>query len=108
MPEPKRRSTYRQLQAQMTRERIVDAARTLMGERGWAGATIEAIADKAGVATPTVYAAFGNKLGILEAMRQVMLRDSNIPELMEQAQAEPDTARRLALWARSIRQQMES
>ena len=92
----------------MTRERIVDAARTLMGERGWAGATIDALADKAGVATPTVYAALGHKLGILEAMRQVMLRDSNIPELMEQAQAESDTARRLALWARSIRQQMES
>ena len=92
----------------MTRERIVDAARTLMGERGWAGATIDAIAEKAGVATPTVYAAFGNKLGILGAMRQVMLRDSNIPELMEQVLAEPDAAKRLALWAKSIRQQMES
>ncbi len=92
----------------MTRERIVDAARALMAERGWSGATIDAIAEKAGVATPTVYAAFGNKLAILDAMRQVMLRDSKIPELTEQALAEPDAARRLALWAKSVRQQMES
>ncbi len=92
----------------MTRERIVEAARVLMAERGWAGATIDAIAEKAGVATPTVYAAFTNKLGILEAMRQTMLRDSKVPELTRQMEAEPDAARRLALWAKQIRQQMES
>lgn len=92
----------------MTRERIVDAARGLMAERGWVGTTIDAIAEKAGVAPATVYSAFGNKLAILEAMRQVMLRDSKIPELTAQAKAEPDAARRLELWAKSIRQQMES
>jgi AcrR family transcriptional regulator len=106
--EPRRRSTYRQLQAQMTRDRIVDAARALMAERGWAGTTIDAIAENAGVATATVYSAFGNKLAILEAMRQVMLRDSEIPELTKQAETEPDAARRLALWAKLVRQQMES
>jgi len=106
--EPRRRSTYRQLQAQMTRERIVDAARALMAERGWAATTIDAIAERAGVATATVYSAFGNKLAIIEAMRQVMLRDSKIPELTRQAEAEPDVAKRLELWAKSIRQQMES
>ena len=79
-----------------------------MTERGWAGATIGAIADLAGVATPTVYAAFGNKLGIVEAMRITMLRESKIPELMQQMEGEPDPARRLALWAKLIRQQMES
>jgi AcrR family transcriptional regulator len=92
----------------MTRERIVDAARALMRERGWVGTTIDAIAEKAGVATATVYSAFGNKLAIVEAMRQVMLRDSEIPELTRQAEAEPDLARRLELWAKLIRQQMES
>ncbi len=92
----------------MTRERIVDAARALMAERGWAGTTIDAIAERAGVATATVYSAFGNKAAIVEAMRQVMLRDSKIPELTRQAEAEPDAARRLELWAKSIRQQMES
>ena len=92
----------------MTRERIVAAARRLMTERGWAGATIDAIAELAGVATPTVYAAFGNKLGIVEAMRVTMLRDSKITELMEQMEDESDPERRLRLWAKLIRQQMES
>ncbi len=108
MTEARPRSTYRQLQAKMTRERIVDAARALMAERGWAGTTIDAIAEKAGVATPTVYAAFTNKLGILEGMRHTMLRDSEIPELTRQMDAEPDAARRLALWAKQNRQQMET
>ena len=108
MAEPRRRSTYRQVQAQMTRDRIVDAARALMAERGWAGTTIDAIAQKAGVAPATVYSAFGNKLAIIEAMREVMLRDSKIPELTREAKAEPDASRRLELWAKSIRQQMES
>lgn len=108
MAEARRRSTYRQMQAQMTRERIVAAARALMAERGWTGTTIDAIAERAGVATPTVYAAFTNKLGILEAMRQTMLRESKIPELTRQMETEPDAAKRLTLWAKQTRQQMES
>lgn len=103
-----RRSTYRQLQAQMTRDRIVAAARRLMAERGWAATTIDAIASEAGVATPTVYAVFANKRGLLEGMRQAMLRDSKIPELMAEAAGEPGAPRRLELWARLIRQQMET
>ena len=103
-----RRSTYRQLQAQMTKERIVAAARLLMAERGWAATTIDAIAAEAGVATPTVYAVFTNKRGLLEGMRESMLRDSKIPELMAEAAGEPEADRRLQLWARLIRQQMET
>jgi AcrR family transcriptional regulator len=101
-------STYRQLQAQMTKDRIVSAARRLMAERGWTATTIDAIATEAGVATPTVYASFGNKRGLLEGMRESMRRDSEIPELMAQAAAEPKAQRRLELWARLIRQQMET
>jgi AcrR family transcriptional regulator len=88
--------------------KLVAAARKLMSEHGWAGATMDAIAEEAGVATPTVYASFGNKLSIVKGMRRAMLRDSKIPQLMEQAAAEPDPARRLELWAKLIRQQMET
>ena len=101
-------SNYRQLQAQMTRDRIVASARVLMTERGWAGATVDAIADEAGVATPTVYAAFGNKRNILKGMREAMVRDAKINELMEEAAAEPSARRRIELWAKLIRQQMET
>jgi hypothetical protein len=41
-------------------------------------------------------------------MREGMLRDSQIPELMSQAAAEPDASKRLELWAKLIRHQMET
>ena len=37
-----------------------------------------------------------------------MLRDSKIPEVMAEAAGEPEADRRLQLWARLIRQQMET
>lgn len=101
-------SSHRQAQAQMTRDRIVAAARELMSERGWAGSTIAAIAERAGVATPTVYASFGNKRSLLKGMRDAMVRDARIIELMEQAAAEPSGRRRLELWATLVRCQMET
>lgn len=58
-------STRRQAQAEETRRRILDAAHQLFMERGYAGATIDAIAQGAGVALKTVYAVFENKRNIL-------------------------------------------
>lgn len=100
--------THRQRQAQETRDRVVAAARSLMARQGWAATTIDAIATEAGVAPQTIYAAFGNKRELLTGMRDVMLRDSQIPELMARAAGESDAARRLELWAQLVRQQMET
>jgi AcrR family transcriptional regulator len=67
---PRRRyhSPQRQQQAQATRRQIVEAARRLFGQHGYFGTTIDAIARAAGVAEPTVYAAFGTKRAILSAL----------------------------------------
>ncbi|MGZ9166817.1 MAG: TetR/AcrR family transcriptional regulator [Anaerolineales bacterium] len=64
---PKRKydSTRRQAQAEETRRQILVAAHKLFMERGYAGATIEAIATEAGVAPETIYAVFKNKKKIL-------------------------------------------
>ena len=62
------RSPRREAQARHTRERVVDAARRLWVERGFAATTIDAIASEAGVAIQTVYGAFGSKGGILTAL----------------------------------------
>ncbi len=102
------RMTHRQRQAQETKDRVIAAARRLMGQGGWAGTTIDAVAAEADVAPQTIYAAFGNKRALLRGMREVMLRDSRIPELMARADAEPDARRRLALWAQLVRQQLET
>ena len=58
-------SIHRQEAARQTRLAIAAAARKLFEQRGYAGATIEAIAREAGVAKETVYASFRNKRAIL-------------------------------------------
>jgi AcrR family transcriptional regulator len=71
--EPKRpyNSTRRRAQAAETRRQIVETAFRLFKERGYAGATIEAIALEAGVAPETIYSVFGNKRAILMHLVQI-------------------------------------
>lgn len=64
-------STRRQAQADETRRHILEAARKLFTERGYAGATAEAIAVEASVALQTVYAIFKNKRKILVSLMNV-------------------------------------
>ena len=65
-PAVKRKRTYnvslRQEQAQMTRQRILEAARRLLSKGTYSSVTMEEIAKEAGVAYQTVYAVFGSKL----------------------------------------------
>lgn len=55
----------REQRALQTRSRIVDTARRLFLQRGYLATSIEAIATEAGVATATVYQAFGTKQAVL-------------------------------------------
>jgi DNA-binding XRE family transcriptional regulator len=64
-------SSRRQAQANETRRHILEAARKLFIERGYAGATAEAIAAEAGVAAQTIYAIFKNKKRILVSLMNV-------------------------------------
>lgn len=49
------------------RERIVSAATDLFLRHGYVAATVSAVAEQAQVAVKTIYAAYGNKLGMLRA-----------------------------------------
>jgi AcrR family transcriptional regulator len=62
------RSRIRADQAQLTRGRIVASARELFLSRGFGSTTVAAIAAAAGVAAETVYATFGGKRGLMEAV----------------------------------------
>jgi TetR/AcrR family transcriptional regulator of autoinduction and epiphytic fitness len=64
-------SSRRQAQANETRRHILQAARKLFMARGYAGATAEAIAAEAGVATQTIYAVFKNKKRMLVSLMNV-------------------------------------
>ncbi len=72
------RSPRRREQAEETRRRILAAARRLFVTRGYRGATMEAIADGAGVAVQTVYASLGSKKGILMALLDEMAADADL------------------------------
>jgi TetR/AcrR family transcriptional regulator, regulator of autoinduction and epiphytic fitness len=78
---PKRayNSTRRQAQARQTRLDILASARVLFIERGYNGATIETIAQSAGVAPETVYAIFGNKKEILSTVVDFSLLGDDEP-----------------------------
>ena len=101
----KPRPTYRQLQAQATRERIAEAARRLFGTGGYAATSMEAIAREAGVAPRTVYTAFGTKREILSLICERWLEHAGARELAGQVLAETDPLARLrgaAHWLRVL------
>jgi TetR/AcrR family transcriptional regulator of autoinduction and epiphytic fitness len=109
-PKPKRpyNSTRRQAQARQTRRLIIAAAGRLFTERGYGGASIEAIAQEAGVAVETIYAAFGNKVSILSGLVDfsVVGDDEPVPLMqrpgIQSARAETDPRRLLEHFAGDV------
>ena len=92
------KSTHRQRQAQATRSMIVAAAQALFLEQGYICTTIEIIAERAGVATSTVYAIFGSKRGILSAIRDTWHERTHIRELINSSQQSTNPAERWNSW----------
>src|SRR5690242_8489793 len=60
------RSTVREESARRTRRQIVSAAAELFVERGYAGTTVEAVAERAGVSRRTVFSSVGSKVELLK------------------------------------------
>jgi TetR/AcrR family transcriptional regulator of autoinduction and epiphytic fitness len=108
--QPKRRydSSRRKQQARQTRRQILDAACQLFIERGYSGATIEAIAQAAGVATETVYASFGSKRAVLSRLVEISVGGDERPiPLLERpgpqaVRREPDQPRQIQMFASQI------
>jgi AcrR family transcriptional regulator len=63
--------TLRQEQAQMTRARILDGARRLLINGTYSSVTMEDIAAEARVSYQTVYAIFGTKLRLAQALIEI-------------------------------------
>ena len=68
-------SPLRADQAEQTRRRILDAAFRLFAERGYAGTTIAAVADDAGVSPETIYLTLGGKRGLLEGVIEMAIAE---------------------------------
>jgi len=104
-------SATREAQARETRRRILAAALELFVTNGYAASTIQALADRAGVAVQTVYAVFGNKRELLRQLIESTITGDDEPvPITERAEAktvaaEPDARRRAerdAAFSRSI------
>ena len=69
------RSPLRAEQAGQTRRRVLLAARDLFLARGYAGTTVTAVAQTAGVSPDTIYTALAGKRGLLEGVWAIAVSD---------------------------------
>ncbi len=103
-------NTTRRARSEETRQRIVDAARDLMLERGYRATTVAAIAHDAGVHVDTVYQLVGRKPVVLrELIEQAISGTTGVVEAEQRdyvmaIRAEPDPARKLAIYAAAVRE----
>ena len=100
------KSVTRKRQAAETRRRILHTAHRLLRREGFAGMTIEAVAQRAQVSVPTVYAIFKSKTGILAALLDQSMFGPAYEKVVKYAQSatDPETRlRRAATVARQIR-----
>jgi AcrR family transcriptional regulator len=97
--------TAPQARTRRTRAAVVDAARSLFVERGYAATTIEAISDRSDTPQATVYRLFSSKLGILRAVLDVsIVGDDHAVAMADRPQvrallAHPDPENELAAFA---------
>jgi TetR/AcrR family transcriptional regulator of autoinduction and epiphytic fitness len=99
-------SARREAQARETRRSVLDAAYELFVATGYAATTIQAIAERGGVAVQTVYAAFGSKRELLrQLIEQTIVGDDDAADQVpiterpaaQTIAAEPDPRRRAEL-----------
>jgi AcrR family transcriptional regulator len=101
-------SDTRRRQAEETKVSIAAAARKLLSKSGYAGVTVPDIARAAGVAVPTVYAAFGSKKGIIADLLDQARFGDVYHGLVRDAAQVSDPAERLSFAARIARQIYEA
>lgn len=85
----------RAAQAERTRQAVIDAARRLFAERGYAATSLQQIADETGVGKANVYYYFQTKQAILEVLLDE--RVVALEALMHDAANESDRERRVDL-----------
>lgn len=101
-----------QARTRRTRAAVIEAARTLLTERGYGATTIEAISGRSDTPQATVYRLFASKLGILKAVLDVSIAGDDEPAAMldrpqvRAVLADRDPHRQLAGFAALLRDVM--
>lgn len=98
---PRRRydSLRRVAQSRQTHADIATAARRVFVSRGWAGATVRAVAEEAEVSVPTVYAAYGNKKGLVQALIDAADLSAEPARLVDRLETAAEPVEQLAAMA---------
>src|SRR5690349_974292 len=102
-------SSSRKEAAQLTRQNIIEVARRLFLEKGYAAATMPMIAQTAGVALDTVYATVGKKPALFRLLIEMAISGSAgaVPpeerEYVRAIRAETDAAKKLRIYAAALR-----
>jgi AcrR family transcriptional regulator len=102
-------SRSRRKAALATRQSILDAARRRFLKKGYAGTTMPAIAQAAGIALDTVYATVGKKPALFRLLVEMAISgvDRAVPaeerDYVRAIRAETDAARKLQIYAAAVR-----
>jgi AcrR family transcriptional regulator len=103
------RAPLREQAALRTRLLITRAAKATFEKQGWSGATLAAIAERAGASLSTVEALFGTKAVLLRAAVDYAIRGDIDPvpirgrEITRKVEAAPDPISMLELHAAHLR-----
>lgn len=101
-------STRRGEAAKKTRQRIIDNARELFISSGYAGLTMQQIADRAGVALDTVYTTVGRKPQLIKLLVETAISntDQAVPAqqraYVQRIQAAAGARAKLAIYAAAV------
>jgi AcrR family transcriptional regulator len=98
------KSGRRQRQAEATRQEILQAARRLFVERGYANTTMSDIAAEADVAVQTIYTSCGSKRDLALALNDLIDEEAGVAELAAQARTADDPRKVIALSVALTRQ----
>jgi AcrR family transcriptional regulator len=101
-------SEVRNRAADATKARVLEAAKKLFTRRGIDGVTIAEIAEKAGVAAPTIYALYKSKDGILRSLMRAALFGPRFQEARTKLDGVTDPVRLISLSAHVARAIYES
>jgi len=102
------RAPQRAARAAATRRAVLDGAQALFEERGYTATTVADIADRAGVAVDTLYAAVGRKPEILRGLVETALSGTGevVPaqqrEYVLAIQAAPDVETKIVIYAAAV------
>jgi AcrR family transcriptional regulator len=88
------RARTRSRKSDSTRARITAAVRELMSEGSFHQATMEQVADRAGVSRATLYQHFGSRLDLVDAICETFSQNPALSELRELV-VDPDPGRAL-------------